>query len=99
MQSAEGDALRTRLWQRVDEVKNTVIHAGWKLPPVRSAILPLILGAEADAVKFARALREQDLFIPAIRYPAVARGQARLRLTVTAAHTSAAITAAKVDGE
>ena len=35
------------------------------------------------------ALREQGVFIPAIRYPTVARGQARLRLTVSAAHSAA----------
>ena len=36
----------------------------------------------------AAALREQGIFVPAIRYPTVARGQARLRLTVTAIHTA-----------
>jgi 7-keto-8-aminopelargonate synthetase-like enzyme len=33
-------------------------------------------------------LREQGIFVPAIRYPTVARGQARLRVTVTATHTA-----------
>ncbi|HKX62094.1 MAG TPA: aminotransferase class I/II-fold pyridoxal phosphate-dependent enzyme, partial [Verrucomicrobiae bacterium] len=32
-------------------------------------------------------LREQGVFVPAIRYPTVARGEARLRLTVTASHS------------
>ena len=88
VQSAEGDTRRRLLWQRVDEVKNTVIRAGWPLPPVQSAILPLHLGDEAAALAYATKLREQGLFIPAIRYPTVARGEARLRLTVTAAHTA-----------
>jgi 7-keto-8-aminopelargonate synthetase-like enzyme len=35
----------------------------------------------------AAALRRRGIFIPAIRYPTVARGSARLRLTLTAAHT------------
>ena len=34
-------------------------------------------------------LREQGIFVPAIRYPTVARGAARLRITLTAAHTTA----------
>ena len=93
VQSAEGDARRRLLWQRVDEVKNTVIRAGWPLPPVQSAILPLHLGDEAAALAYATKLREQGLFIPAIRYPTVARGEARLRLTVTAAHTAEDIAA------
>jgi 8-amino-7-oxononanoate synthase len=55
--------------------------------PTFSAILPVIVGDEARAVAVAARLREEGLFIPAIRYPTVARGQARLRVTLTAAHT------------
>ena len=33
-------------------------------------------------------LREQNIFVPAIRYPTVARGKARLRVTLTAAHSA-----------
>jgi 7-keto-8-aminopelargonate synthetase-like enzyme len=54
---------------------------------VQSAIIPLMVGDESKAVELAAALREQGLLVPAIRYPTVARGAARLRLTVTAAHT------------
>jgi len=50
-----------------------------------------LIGDETQAVEAAAALRERGIFIPAIRYPTVARGKARLRLTVTAAHTSADI--------
>jgi 8-amino-7-oxononanoate synthase len=91
VQSEAGESLRQRLWQQVDAAKNAAIHAGWSLPPVRSAILPLRVGPEARAVEVAAQLRERGLFIPAIRYPTVARGEARLRLSVSAAHTSADI--------
>ena len=87
VQSAEGEVRRARLWQRVDQTKNAVINAGWALPPVKSPIIPLMVGDETKAVELATSLRDQDLFIPAIRYPTVARGEARLRLTVTAAHS------------
>jgi 8-amino-7-oxononanoate synthase len=86
VQSPEGEVLRQRLWQRVDEVKNRVIHSGWTLPPIQSAILPLRLGEEGKAVAVARSLLDRGIFIPAIRYPTVPRGQARLRLTLTASH-------------
>jgi 8-amino-7-oxononanoate synthase len=92
VQSNEGEVRRTRLWQRADEVKNALINAGWPLAPVRSAIIPLIVGEEAKAVALAAALREQGIFIPAVRYPTVARGEARLRLTITAAHSREDIT-------
>ena len=55
---------------------------------MQSAILPLHVGDERKAVELAAGLRERGVFIPAIRYPSVARGAARLRVTVTAAHTS-----------
>ena len=53
-----------------------------------SAIIPLILGDEAKAVAAATQLRAQGIFVPAIRHPTVARGSARLRITLTAAHSA-----------
>jgi 7-keto-8-aminopelargonate synthetase-like enzyme len=47
------------------------------------------MGEESKAVEASAALRDRGIFIPAIRYPTVARGQARLRLTLSAAHTQA----------
>ena len=55
----------------------------------QSAIIPILIGDESKAVEAAAALRERGIFIPAIRYPTVARRQARLRLTLSAAHTHA----------
>ena len=88
VQSAEGEIRRARLWQNVDQTKNALINSSWPLPPVQSPIIPLMVGDESRAVALAAALRDQNLFIPAIRYPTVARGEARLRLTVTAAHAA-----------
>lgn len=56
--------------------------------PILSAILPIIIGDENKAVEVAMTLRAQNFFVPAIRYPTVARGKARLRVTLTAAHTA-----------
>ena len=84
IQSNEGENLRARLQQRVAELKSA-LHAPRSAN--ESAIIPLILGDEAGAVAAATKLREQNIFVPAIRYPTVARGSARLRITLTAAHT------------
>jgi len=84
VQSTAGAERRDLLWQRVDQVGHGL---GASLGSHRSAILPLPIGDETEAVRIAEALREQEIFIPAIRYPTVARGKARLRLTVTAAHS------------
>ena len=52
------------------------------------AIIPLLLGDENKALAAASQLRETGFFVPAIRYPTVARGAARLRITLTAAHST-----------
>ena len=84
VQSNEGKARRDLLRQLVKQFNS-------KLKTQNShfvgAIIPLIIGGEAKAVELSSKLRAQNIFIPAIRYPTVARGQARLRVTLTAAHT------------
>ena len=87
VESAEGEERRTRLWGLVDELKNGLIALGWQLPVVQSAILPLMVGAEAEAIALSERLLEAGVFVPPIRYPTVARDEARLRLTVSAEHS------------
>lgn len=55
----------------------------------RSAIIPWILGDETSALARAATLLESGILAPAIRYPTVPRGRARIRFTVSAAHTRA----------
>ena len=85
VQSAEGELRRKTLWTRVGQLPSAIGHRPSAIP---GAILPILIGEEAGAVKAAADLREQNIFVPAIRYPTVARGQARLRVTLTAAHSS-----------
>ena len=83
VQSDEGKARRDQLWQRAAALKS-------EIPNLKSdhasAIIPLIVGDEGQALATASALRERGFFVPAIRYPTVARGAARLRITLTANH-------------
>lgn len=88
LQSDEGEQRRQRLWSLVELLKTALTGGLGELPAVRSAILPLILGDERRAVALADALRDAGFLVPAIRYPTVARGQARLRFTVSAAHNA-----------
>jgi len=84
-ESAEGETRRQALHQRVHQLITTC-----NLQPAtcNSAIVPLILGDEATALAAAEKLRAENIFVPAIRYPTVARGAARLRITLTATHTA-----------
>jgi 7-keto-8-aminopelargonate synthetase-like enzyme len=78
--------LRERLWQNVDRVKAFLLGKGFEMEN-RSPIFPLPAGEEKEAIRLSEALFERGILIPAIRYPAVAKGKARLRLTVSAVHT------------
>jgi 8-amino-7-oxononanoate synthase len=84
VQSEPGEQRRSKLWQLVSTLGSKLGTTGTG----SSAIIPLHIGAESRAVAIAARLRESGILIPAIRYPTVARGRARLRLTLTADHTN-----------
>jgi 8-amino-7-oxononanoate synthase len=83
-QLPEGEKLRQRLKSLVKQFQSETQNRNSE---IRGAIIPIILGDEARAVQAAGQLRKQNIFVPAIRYPTVARGAARLRVTLTAAHS------------
>lgn len=56
-----------------------------------SAIVPIKIGDEAEAVRKSEELRAKGFEVGAIRYPSVAKGKARLRIAVSAAHTEEAL--------
>jgi 8-amino-7-oxononanoate synthase len=85
VQSASGGALNKKLWARITEFQSAVRSPQ---PIIPGAINPLLIGDETKAIELALKLRELNIFIPAIRYPTVARGAARLRITLTAAHSA-----------
>lgn len=77
--SSRGDTIRARLSQ----LKDGFSKRDSKMP---AAITPVMVGDETAALNLATALRDRGFFVPAIRYPTVARGAARLRVTFTATH-------------
>jgi 8-amino-7-oxononanoate synthase len=85
IQSKAGADRRNRLFERVSELNP---QSAIRNPQFKSAIIPVLIGNEAAAVAASAKLRERDIFVPAIRYPTVARGAARLRVTVTTNHTT-----------
>jgi 8-amino-7-oxononanoate synthase len=63
------------------------------LNDIGSAIFPQVVGDEKAALDLAAGLQSEGFLVPAIRYPTVAKGAARLRITVTAAHEASQIRA------
>ncbi|UUX95750.1 8-amino-7-oxononanoate synthase [Aquabacterium sp. J223] len=61
----------------------------WPLLPSATAIQPLVVGGNAEVLALDAALRARGLWVPAIRPPTVPVGSARLRVSLSAAHTEA----------
>lgn len=62
-------------------------HEGVNVEQSPSAIVPIVIGDEARALEISAKLQDAGILIPAIRYPTVAKGQARLRASLMATHT------------
>ena len=94
LETAEGERRRLALWANVrqlhaalpaaPEISNSNSKISKFLPT--SAILPWVVGGEQAALDLSARLADAGFLAPAIRFPTVARGAARLRLTVTARH-------------
>ncbi|WBF44272.1 8-amino-7-oxononanoate synthase [Serratia rubidaea] len=82
----QGDALRSRLQQHIARFRRGVAGLPLTLSASQTAIQPLLVGDNQRALDLAQRLREQGLWVSAIRPPTVPPGGARLRITLTAAH-------------
>jgi 7-keto-8-aminopelargonate synthetase-like enzyme len=93
--SPEGEKRRELLWQKIKMLREQLApkFASDKNNSPGSAIFPWIVGDERAAVNLSGALMNEGLLVPAVRYPTVAKGSARLRITVTASHEQAQIEA------
>jgi 8-amino-7-oxononanoate synthase len=84
--------VRTQTWRReklatlVARFRAGAAQLGLPLAPSDTPIQPLLLGDAASAVEAARLLETRGLLVTPIRPPTVPAGQARLRITLTAAH-------------
>jgi 8-amino-7-oxononanoate synthase len=95
MAGAEGDQRRAHLQTLVNQLRGELskliashAHLGWALADSATAIQPLIVGSNAAALALSAALDAQGLWVTAIRPPTVPVGTARLRITLSAAHTA-----------
>jgi len=86
---AAGDARRQHLWQLVAQLRDGLADTRWRLLPSPTAIQPVIIGDNHDTLRIAGALYARGLWVPAIRPPTVPKGTARLRVSLTAAHSEA----------
>ncbi|WKZ86796.1 8-amino-7-oxononanoate synthase [Ralstonia pickettii] len=93
--SEEGDERCARLDRHIAvwsaHAQRLAARFGWQWMPSQTAIQPIVIGENAPALALAAALEREGIRIAAIRPPTVPAGTARLRITLSAAHTDADI--------
>jgi glycine C-acetyltransferase len=77
-----------RLWDNTRAFKAGLLDLGFDTGESETPITPVVIGEEETTQSFARRLFEEGVFTPAIVFPTVAKGRARVRTIVTAEHTS-----------
>ena len=87
LRSTEGDGLRSRLWNNVFLLAKSLATMTRQNPPPTSAIFPVVIGDEVKTLRLAERLLADGFLVPAIRYPTVARGAARIRIAMSSSHT------------
>lgn len=80
---------RERLVRLIRLLRQKLQSLPWPLLPSETPIQPLLAGKNQEAVRLDSALRERGIWVPAIRPPTVPQGMARLRISLSAAHTEA----------
>jgi glycine C-acetyltransferase len=86
LDSAEGEKLVRKLWANTKFFKKELKKRGFEFKASETPIIPIHVGDAAKAFEFSRKLFEAGVFAPAVGYPTVAEGKARLRAIVSAAH-------------
>ncbi|MEN9972391.1 MAG: glycine C-acetyltransferase [Bacteroidota bacterium] len=81
--------LRDRLEENTRYFKKQIIEAGFDIKPGDSPIVPIMLYDAALSQKFANELLEEGIYAIGFFYPVVAKGQARIRTQISAAHSKA----------
>ncbi len=84
-----GKERRERLWQNSNYLHRKLKEAGFNVGKSSSYIIPVIIGDDFKVVEIANELFKRGFFVPAIRVPTVAPGEARLRISLQADHTRA----------
>jgi len=91
------ELLRRETWRRehlaalIHQFRQGARHIGLQLMDSPTPIQPILIGDSAQALKLSRMLRERGLLVTAIRPPTVPVGSARLRVTLSAAHSEAQV--------
>ncbi len=85
---AESDELHDRLAANVEHFRSRMLEAGFDIKPTQSAICAVMLYDARLSQDFAARLMDEGIYVTGFYYPVVPKGQARIRVQVSAGHTS-----------
>jgi 8-amino-7-oxononanoate synthase len=83
----EGKGLRAHMASLLAQLESELTLTRWQRPASHTPIQPIIIGSNDEALRVAASLHAKGIWVPAIRPPTVPAGTARLRVTLSAAHT------------
>ena len=86
LDSPEGEKLVKKLWANTKMFKRELKKRGFQFKASETPIIPIHVGDAAKAFEFSKKVFEAGVFAPAVGYPTVAEGKARLRAIVSATH-------------
>ena len=86
-QIAENDSHRRHLHHLIRLFRSECHLQRWQLMESHTAVQPVIIGSNEEVLRVSERLREQGILVPAIRPPTVPKGSARLRISLSAAHS------------
>ncbi|MBI3603554.1 MAG: glycine C-acetyltransferase, partial [Nitrospirae bacterium] len=87
--ASQGDALRETLRENAAFFRGELTALGFTLVPGRHPIIPIMLGEAALAANMADRLLQEGIYVVGFSFPVVPKGQARIRVQMSAAHTHA----------
>ena len=85
---SESDELHNRLVANVEHFRTKMMAAGFDIKPTQSAICAVMLYDAKLSQDFAARLQDEGVFVTGFYYPVVPKGQARIRVQVSAGHTA-----------
>jgi len=89
LDSPEGEKLLKKLWSNTKFFQRRLKKLGFSTGATQTPITPIHVGEGAKAFEFSRRLYDAGVYIPAVGFPTVPEGKARLRAMVTATHKRA----------
>jgi glycine C-acetyltransferase len=78
---------RDRLWRNINFFRTSIKNIGFNIGNSQTAVIPILIKDEVKAYKMALMLEEAGIYADAVFYPAVRKGESRIRLMINASHT------------